>query len=93
MFYIYRIGLWLDILFLQLQCEVANIKDNLSINTQYFMFCRALDTKDCSYPHIIFQSLHHHSHDDQVLSVSSSLTMQWIFFFVSATVIASALES
>lgn len=92
MFYIYRIGLWLDILFLQLQCEVANIKDNFSINTQYFMFCRALDTQDCSYPHIIFQSLHHHSHDDQVLSVSSSLTMQWNFFFVSATVIASALE-
>lgn len=87
LFYIYRIGLWLDILFLQLQRDVANIKDNFSINTQYFMFCRALDRQDCSYPHIVFQSLHHHSHDDQVLSWSSSLTMQWIFFFVSATVI------
>lgn len=33
------------------------------------MFCRTLDIQDCSYHHIIFQSLHHDSHDDQVLSV------------------------
>lgn len=68
--YIYRTGLWLDIQFLQLQCDVANIKDNFFINTQYFMFSRTLDWQDGSYHHILFLSLHHHSHE--VLSMSST---------------------